>query len=330
MQHPLQSAGSVPEVTPLEVRIGFQPGSACTLTHRDETGAEVKLAAGELAAVAIEEGKSTRVTFSFADGELAAEIGGVAISQNLGTPLLNALRNRDAKKRLDLAGLEGIKIGGADPAGGRHARIEMRAGAQAGATVRVLGIERDVYYVGRRFADLNAQSEIEKPFGVKLGPDQYFVLGDNSPGSKDARYWIRAIIRMKDDTQVTGGLDDSHQELAAMLIAQHQELNQPGARHVLSPLEKFRRVAMFPEAERPGEPNDATMVLEALTEFRAWANRQGRGAVDFQTEGGGYSRVVISEIDTIQVQLVPYVERKLFIGRPFAVFLSPRGVKLIN
>jgi hypothetical protein len=36
MQHPLQAAGAVTEVTPLEVRIGFQPGNSAALQQAAE------------------------------------------------------------------------------------------------------------------------------------------------------------------------------------------------------------------------------------------------------------------------------------------------------
>jgi hypothetical protein len=163
----------------------------------------------------------------------------------------------------------------------------------------------------------------ERPFTVKLGDDQYFVLGDNSPGSKDARAWIRAILRLKDGTQVVGGLDDAGQELAVLLAGAGRESG-------LSALQRLQRVAMLHVSERDDGASDFDLVQQAMNDLRTHALQEGRGAVDFYTEGGGISHVVLADIETIQVQMVPYVERKLFVGRPFAVFLSPRGVKLIN
>ena len=300
----------------------LRPGEgACALTHRDETGAEHALGAEQLALVSLEAGRAVRVAFSFADGELHAAIDGARVSHRPGTPLLTALRARDRLKRIELSGLDAFKLATPD-AGSKKARVEFRAGQAGGATVRLQGIERDVYYVGRRVPGPDPLAE--KPFGVKLGPEQYFVLGDNSPGSKDARAWIRAILTLKDGTQLWGGLDDPHQEMAHMLG------KAPAGSGGLSALNMLQRVAMLHESERPGEPDDATMVRQALEAFKTFADREGRGAVDFYTKGGGYSRVLISEIESIQVEPVPCVERKLFVGRPFMVFLSPRGLELIN
>jgi hypothetical protein len=178
-----------------------------------------------------------------------------------------------------------------------------------------------VYYVGRVLPEPNAARE--RPLGVKLGAEQYFVLGDNSPGSKDARAWIRAIVRLKDGTQVAGGLDDAGQELAMLLAG-------AGRGEGLSALQKLQRVAMLYRHEREDNAADADLVAQAVEALRNHARQEGRGAVDFYTEGGGVARIVLSEVETIQVQMVPYVERKLFVGRPFAVFLSRRGAKLIN
>ncbi len=292
----------------------------CTLTHSQEDGTKKQLAASEMAGWTLASGESLAVELSLADGVLRARVGDHALEQTVGTPLLDTLRSRDKQRHLDFASVETAKLASTEPAGGRKARIELSAEG-GGATVRVLGIERDIYYRGRVLPELDPAPEM--PFGVNLQGDQYFVLGDNSPGSKDARAWIRAIVRLKDGTQVSGDLDDGGQELAVLLSGAAQP-------NELSAMQKLQRVAIFRAAERSDGKSDAQLVTEAVDALRAHARKEGRGAVDFYTEGGGYVRVAVADIETIQVQQVPYVERDLFVGRPFAVFLSPRGPKLIN
>lgn len=299
----------------------LQPGSgACTLTHTLEDGTQRKLAAGQTRGWSLPAGEFMDVEFAIADGVLSARVDDNNLEQTVGTPLLDALRNRDKQRRLDLSGMDAARLAGADPAGGRTARIELTADG-GGATVRVRGIERDIYYRGRVLPERNAPAEM--PFGVNLAGDQYFVLGDNSPGSKDARAWIRAILRLKDGTQVSGDLDDGGQELAVMLAG-------AGENGEWTAMQKLQRVAVFRQAERTDGKSDAQLVSEATQALKTFARKEGRGAIDFYTEGGGYVRVAVADIETIQVQQVPYVERDLFVGRPFAVFLSPRGPKLIN
>lgn len=300
----------------------LRPGTGgCSLVHRAEDGRETALPQSGLAGLELVAGRAVDVSLSLADGVLLAVVDGQTFTDNVGTPLLSALRARDKLKRLELSGLEAIKLAGTDPAGGRKSRIELRGGDVAGASVRVIGFDRDVYYVGRVLPEANAAREL--PFGVKLDGDRYFVLGDNSPGSKDARAWIRAIVRMKNGTQVIGGLDDAGQELALLLAG-------AGRNEGLSALQKLQRVALLHPSERTDGATDAELVSQAMEALRSHARDEGRGAVNFYTEGGGISRIALADIETIQVQLVPWVERKLFVGRPFAVFLSPRGMKLIN
>lgn len=303
-------------------RLTLKAGAGgCSLVHESSANAQQRLLVGALAGLEVPTGSNVDVQFGLADGVLSIVLHGSEFHENVGSPLLSALRSRDKQKRLELSGDDAVKLATAEPAEGRQARFEIRGGAAGGGTVVVKGIERDVYYVGRVLPEAGAAREL--PFGVKLEGDHYFVLGDNSPGSKDARAWIRAIIRMKDGTQVIGGLDDAGQDLAQLLAG-------AGRGEGLSALQKFQRVALLKPFERADPATDGELVAQAMAQLRSHARQEGRGAVSFYTEGGGQARLALSEIETIQVQLVPYVERRLFVGRPFAVFLSPRGVKLIN
>ena len=69
-----------------------------------------------------------------------------------------------------------------------RASIPSRLGVEAGAgDVSDVRIYRDVHYTSAL-----AYSP-RRPFGVdapySLGPDEFFVLGDNSPVSNDSRFW---------------------------------------------------------------------------------------------------------------------------------------------
>lgn len=61
--------------------------------------------------------------------------------------------------------------------------------------LRRLRVDRDVYYTFRPGATVRAYAG--SPF--ELGPDEFFVLGDNSPHSHDSREWYRAGVHMPED-----------------------------------------------------------------------------------------------------------------------------------
>ncbi len=54
-------------------------------------------------------------------------------------------------------------------------------------TVSELRIYRDLHYTGSLANTPRQGHALRSP--VRLGPDEYFVLGDNSPVSNDSRFW---------------------------------------------------------------------------------------------------------------------------------------------
>lgn len=303
----------------------LKPGAGgSSLTRDNGEGAPTKLAAQEIGPLELQAGREHELEFSLADGELLLVINGHELARlDVGTRLLDQLRARDAEGAIDLAGPAALEIASAEPANGRVARLELHGGAEKGARLRVHGIDRDIYYVGRMLEREGRQ--VELPFQVALADEQYLVLGDNSPGSLDCRFWTRITLFMSDGTQVVGSMDEAAQpELVRLMI----ESGEPGE---FNAWQRLFRVAHFAPHERDDEPGrDGNIVIGALEMLKAAASNKGRAAVDFQTEGGGYVRIALADIDRIQVERMPYVERKLFVGRPFAVFLSPRGMKLID
>ncbi|MCB9894938.1 MAG: signal peptidase I [Planctomycetes bacterium] len=274
---------------------------------------------------AIEFGTDARdVAYSLADGELVLTIDGAEqLRLDVGTPLLDQLRARDKQGAINLAGNVALELAEAEPGDGRKARIEIACGEGKGARLRVRSIDRDVYYIGRIEEWTDDQREL--PFQVELGEDQYLALGDNSPGSADCRYWTRITLFLDDGTEIVGSMDEPSQPDLVHLLAK-----AAGEGDTLNAYFRLRSVAHFRQEERPDDSTDAELVANALTSLMAAGKSQGRAAISFYTEGGGLTRVQLDQIKHLQVERLPYVERKLFVGRPFAVFLSPRGMKLID
>ena len=76
-----------------------------------------------------------------------------------------------------------------DPLGFRMVALRGRA------SLRGVRIDRDVYYSFTAGKTLRASTNSE----FVLGPDEYFVLGDNSPASHDSREWYRVAPRLQEE-----------------------------------------------------------------------------------------------------------------------------------
>jgi signal peptidase I len=74
---------------------------------------------------------------------------------------------------------------------GRSGEAEIEAENQT-CKIEHLSLWRDVYYTNRRYVSGELRTATpDNP--VKLGPKEYFVMGDNSAISKDARWWDTPI-----------------------------------------------------------------------------------------------------------------------------------------
>ncbi|MEE9311069.1 MAG: hypothetical protein V3V10_01530, partial [Planctomycetota bacterium] len=255
--------------------------------------------------------------FSIADGRLKLLVDGDDLADlPVVTPLLAALRNRDKESKFNLAGDVGMKLAKETTVEKRRARIYL----SGESTFTLESLQRDIYYQGRFFG-----SDQELPFAVKLEEDQYFVLGDNSPGSADCRAWTQVEIWMNDGSQYVGSLNQITQPTLA------KWLHQSGAKNGQSALQKLISVAHYSQEERGIDAlSDTVLVNQVLEDLQAYLKDKNRLTLPFFNTSGGKETIDAANIKRIQVRPMPYVKRELFAGRPFAVFLSPRGLKLID
>ena len=136
------------------------PGTASATVARLRSGVPDEILAAE--DVALEAGRWTRVRCSNLDNELAFEIEGAE-------PICRGYA-------------ENVFHEGDRMMEGRSFGPRVRFGGQAGSFgFRALRILRDLGYTARGTHGTSSPAD--------LGPDEYFVLGDNSATSRDSREW---------------------------------------------------------------------------------------------------------------------------------------------
>ncbi|MGD1277438.1 MAG: S26 family signal peptidase [Tepidisphaeraceae bacterium] len=87
---------------------------------------------------------------------------------------------------------------------GRPGEAEIEAQRQS-CTLEHVGLWRDVYYTNRRPDNGEPFTWASPTSPVVLGDDEYFVMGDNSDVSADARYWDRDITLPQEGLDVKSG-----------------------------------------------------------------------------------------------------------------------------
>jgi len=80
---------------------------------------------------------------------------------------------------------------GPNDAGERRTNIEPRIKVFGAGRVALshLAVFRDIHYTRKKYANSSETGRATESKPFKLGKDEFFVLGDNSPNSEDSRWW---------------------------------------------------------------------------------------------------------------------------------------------
>jgi signal peptidase I len=140
------------------------------ITKDDVKGGITELARKSIKPPAIN--KSTLVKFANVDHQLIFQFGGEKLTYDLGRGLEDAGRViTDIQPRLEISGSGKL-------------------------TLSHVAVFRDIHYTTSKYANHPENGRaINEPF--KLGQDEFFVLGDNSPNSEDCRWWTREGLSNK-------------------------------------------------------------------------------------------------------------------------------------
>gem|GEM_PF-2116442 len=171
-------------------------------------------------------------------------------------------------------------------------------------SVRGLRIDRDVYYTGSvRGSDRLGGASI------RLGPGEYFVLGDNSPDSKDGRDW-RPPTRLYQlvDTVLSARGGGSDRQRAELL------------RYGLKAVPELLAAAVGGE---PDEQGRAVALLETIPPGHLVPRKPGEDLEETLARWAAWWR----EQERAPNQVVP---QKNLLGKPFLVFWPLSRVGLIR
>jgi hypothetical protein len=150
----------------------------------DDVGQEVT---SNAQVAALSRSGPVQVEFMNADYQVTLRVGGVDVLQALYEPDIDRLKAAsDADRRLP------------------KPQVRITAAAQQ-AELSHVSLWRDVYYTNRDWRYRGPLRNATPDSPVQLGPDEYFVMGDNTVISADARYWGTAINLPAEDLEAPAG-----------------------------------------------------------------------------------------------------------------------------